>query len=61
MFGPECYGIDPAETNILVTEPILNFMSSQEVMCEILFEEYGLAAVCRTTGMLHYFYLASYD
>ncbi len=50
VFGPECMAINPSETNLLVTEPVLNFVSNQEIMCELLFEEYEFHAVCRSTG-----------
>ncbi|CAG7837909.1 unnamed protein product, partial [Allacma fusca] len=49
-FGHECMNINPADCNILVTEPQLNFTHVQEAMCELLFEEYEFKGVCRTTA-----------
>jgi len=58
VLGPECQNISPPETNLIITEPILNFNSIQETMCEILFEDYEFNGVCRTTAphMVDYYY-----
>ena len=42
--------INPAEHNIIITEPQFNFSHVQEAMCELLFEEYEFQGVCRTTS-----------
>jgi hypothetical protein len=38
------------ETTIIVTEPYFNFLSIQETMNEVLFEEYQFRAAHRTNG-----------
>jgi len=50
LFGPECLAVNPSDSNILITEPIFNFLSAQEISCELLFEEYEFSGVCRTTA-----------
>ncbi|CAL1591942.1 unnamed protein product [Knipowitschia caucasica] len=59
LFGKEKFQVDFADTSIVITEPYFNFMSIQESMNEILFEEYQFQSVLRTNaGSLsahHYF------
>ncbi|KAM9471210.1 actin-related protein 6 [Clarias gariepinus] len=47
LFGKEMFQVDFADTNIIITEPYFNFISIQESMNEILFEEYQFQAALR--------------
>lgn len=42
--------VDFSDTSLIITEPTLNFRPIQENMTEILYEEYGFAALLRATG-----------
>ena len=44
--------VDYSSTQLLITEPILNFSSIKEGMQEIFFEEYGFEGFIRLTGFL---------
>lgn len=44
------FQVDFSETSIILTEPYFNFLSIQEGMNEILFEEYGFKSALRTNG-----------
>ncbi|KAL4233379.1 Actin-related protein 6 [Mactra antiquata] len=50
MFGKEKMKVDFNETSIILTEPYFNFMSIQEGINEILFEEYGFKSALRTNA-----------
>ena len=52
VFGKDVFGINHANTTMIVTEPIFNFTSCQEAMSEIFFEEYEVDALLRTNGNL---------
>uniref|UniRef100_A0A3B4E8B2 Actin-related protein 6 n=1 Tax=Pygocentrus nattereri TaxID=42514 RepID=A0A3B4E8B2_PYGNA len=47
LFGKEMFKVDFADTSVVITEPYFNFMSIQESMNEILFEEYQFQAALR--------------
>jgi len=47
--------IDFSSTQLLITEPILNFSSIKEGMREIFFEEYGFEGFIRLTGFFFLF------
>lgn len=57
-FGKDVLGINPSETDIIITEPQFNFKFLQEAVCELLFEEYEFHAVSRTTSatLADYYY-----
>jgi len=42
--------VDPAETSLLVTEPVLDLPILQTSYDQIVFEEYGFQSYCRTTA-----------
>ncbi|CAH3016407.1 unnamed protein product [Porites evermanni] len=50
IFGKEVMKVDFPETTLLLTEPHFNFTSIKDASDEILFEEYGFKALCRTTA-----------
>jgi hypothetical protein len=46
------FKVDFSSTQLLITEPILNFSSIKEGMREIFFEEYGFEGFIRLPGFL---------
>lgn len=60
-FSKEVLDIKPSETDVIITEPQFNFKFLQDVVCELLFEEYEFRSVCRTTAAscADYFYSTS--
>ncbi|XP_074643022.1 actin-related protein 6-like [Tubulanus polymorphus] len=50
VFGKDCFKVNFEETTALVTEPFFNFLSVQEAMNEVLFEEYQFASIYRTNA-----------
>jgi actin-related protein len=44
--------VDFSATELVITEPVLNFTSIQECMEEIVFEEYGFDSLIRINGMV---------
>ncbi|KFM71067.1 Actin-related protein 6, partial [Stegodyphus mimosarum] len=47
IFGNDVYNVDFKETCLIVTEPYFNFLSMQESMTEILFEDYKFHSILR--------------
>ncbi|KAG1674182.1 Actin-related protein 6 [Nymphon striatum] len=50
MFGKDVCNVNYNDTCAIVTEPYFNFMSIQETMTQILFEEYQFHSVLRTNA-----------
>jgi len=50
MFNKDVMKTECPDTNLVITEPQFNFTSIKECLDEILFEEYRLKALCRTTA-----------
>ncbi|XP_064629409.1 actin-related protein 6-like [Lineus longissimus] len=50
IFGTDRYKVRFDDTTIIVTEPYFNFLSIQETMNEVLFEEYQFKAAHRTNA-----------
>lgn len=44
--------VDFEDTDLIMTEPMLNFTSVQESMAEVLFEEYQFNSVLHCNGRL---------
>lgn len=51
MFGAECFNVNLSETPLIISEPVYNFKSIQEVMFELLFEEYECENVLNKTAV----------
>ncbi|KAJ1803350.1 Actin- protein 6, partial [Coemansia sp. RSA 2599] len=47
VFSDDVLGCQPAETRLVVSEPVFNFRRIQRAMDEIAFEEYGFSSVVR--------------
>jgi len=47
VFDKDCMGINPADTTLVVTEPVFNFAPIQETLDEIAFEEFGFDGLFR--------------
>ena len=50
VFGKDVFNVNHSNTTMIVTEPYLNFTSTQEALCEIFFEEYEVDALLRING-----------
>ncbi|XP_071941751.1 actin-related protein 6-like [Antedon mediterranea] len=50
VFGKDVMNVDFSDTSIVITEPYFNFVSIQEAMNEIFFEEYKFDAILRTNA-----------
>ncbi|KAI6657381.1 Actin-related protein 6 [Oopsacas minuta] len=50
LLGPSHLGINPQETDLVLSEPPFNFSSIRDTLDEILFEEYGFRNVTRATS-----------
>ncbi|KAJ1934588.1 Actin- protein 6, partial [Linderina pennispora] len=50
IFSNDVIGCTPADTDLIVTEPVFNFRPIQRTMDEILFEEYRFPSLIRTTA-----------
>lgn len=50
IFSSECTNIKLTNNTLIVTEPLFNPLSIQEVMTEILFEEYDCDGIARTAA-----------
>ncbi|XP_055840640.1 actin-related protein 6 [Episyrphus balteatus] len=48
IFSSDCTNIKLSNNTLIVTEPLFNPLSIQEVMTEILFEEFDCGAIART-------------
>jgi actin-related protein 6 len=51
IFSKEVLGVRPSETNLLMTEPFFNLPTIQSAYNQVVFEEFGFKAFCRTTGL----------
>ncbi|KAK3886040.1 hypothetical protein Pcinc_009787 [Petrolisthes cinctipes] len=47
MFGKDVFNVSLCNTTVIVTEPYLNFTSTQEALSEIYFEDYDVDALLR--------------
>jgi len=56
VFSKSCLNADLSDSNLILSEPQFNFTSIKECMDEILFEEYRVNALCRTTAAQLSFY-----
>lgn len=50
VFGKDVFNVNHSNTTMIVTEPYLNFTSTQEALSEIFFEEYEVDALLRING-----------
>eukprot|EP00795_Rhopilema_esculentum_P005169 gene5169-300_t len=50
VFSKNCLNVDPSDSNLVLSEPQFNFTSIKECMDEILFEEYRVNALYRSTA-----------
>ena len=50
LLGPTHLGINPQDTDLILSEPPFNFASIRDTLDEILFEEYGFRSVTRCTS-----------
>lgn len=50
LFGKDVLKVNFSETTLLITEPQFNFLSIQEAMEEIFFEDYQFKAIYRTNA-----------
>lgn len=50
MFGKDVFNVSLSNTTVIVTEPYLNFTSTQEALSEIFFEDYDVDALLRING-----------
>ncbi|TRY75044.1 hypothetical protein TCAL_07010 [Tigriopus californicus] len=48
MYGKQCLNVDTPSKNLVFTEPYFNFLSIQEGLSELFFEEYRFKNVFRT-------------
>lgn len=50
VFGKDVFNVNHSNTTMIVTEPYINFTSTQEALSEIFFEEYEVDALLRING-----------
>eukprot|EP00794_Sanderia_malayensis_P012812 gene12812-14125_t len=50
IFSKDCMNVDLSDLNLILTEPQFNFTSIKECTDEILFEEYRVKSLLRTTA-----------